>query len=201
MSAQSPTDAELQPLVAEAFLALADALADLPEKCWDEPSLCAGWAVRNVIAHLTMAARYDADAFRAELAADGFDFQTMSDRIAVRDAVAAPTSLLADLRRDTMATFPQPGGGFAGSLMHVVIHGLDVTVPLGIGRVFSDAATTIVLDGLASSGPQTMFGVDTAGLALHATDLDWCSGSGRTMNASAADLLVHLAGRTHVAPQ
>lgn len=31
-----------------------DLLADLDEAGWDHPSLCAGWRVREVVAHMTM---------------------------------------------------------------------------------------------------------------------------------------------------
>ena len=58
-------ETQLQPAVAAEFLALADALAALSEEQWDTPSLCEGWRVREVIAHMTMAARYSDDAFMA----------------------------------------------------------------------------------------------------------------------------------------
>src|SRR5690242_10775964 len=143
----SPTDTELQPLVAAELARLADALAPLPADAWDTPSLCAGWRVREVVAHLTMAARYGPDEFMAELEADGFDFGKLSDRIALRDASLDPAALLGDLRSETMAGWAPPGGGYAGALIHVVVHGIDVTEPLGLGRVASDDATERVLDG------------------------------------------------------
>ena len=56
-------DADLQPVVAAEFVALADLLGSATEAQWDTPSLCAGWRVREVIAHMTMAARYPEDKF------------------------------------------------------------------------------------------------------------------------------------------
>ena len=61
------TDVELQPRVAAEYLALADVLDSLSLAAWDTPSLCDGWRVREVAAHMTMPARYDEDAFMAEL--------------------------------------------------------------------------------------------------------------------------------------
>lgn len=186
----------LEALVAGEFAALADALAPLGPDRWAADSLCAGWTVAHVVAHLTMAARYPADRFAAELAADGYDFTRTSDRLADADAALPPTTLLGDLRSDTMATFAQPGGGMAGSLSHVVIHGLDVTVPLGLGRVGADAAVRTVLDQLvATADGRTVFGVDTAGLALRATDVDWVHGRGEPVSAGAAELVLALGGR------
>ena len=40
-----------------------------------------------------------------------------------------------------------PGGGYHGALNHVVIHGLDITVPLREPRRASDTAIRYVLDG------------------------------------------------------
>src|SRR5690606_7949013 len=37
--------------------ALVGALTDLPAERWEEPSLCTGWSVHDVLAHLTAAAR------------------------------------------------------------------------------------------------------------------------------------------------
>ncbi len=53
------TDSDLRPLVAAAYLELADLLDEAPESAWDTPSLCEGWRVREVVAHMTMPARYD----------------------------------------------------------------------------------------------------------------------------------------------
>ncbi len=73
------SDNDLQPLVAATYVALADVLDALPAERWDIPSLCQGWRVREVVAHLTMPARYGEDAFMAELRADGFDFSRLSN--------------------------------------------------------------------------------------------------------------------------
>lgn len=186
----------LDALVAGEFAALAEALAPLGSDRWAADSLCAGWSVAHVVAHLTMAARYPADRFAAELAADGYDVTRTSDRLADADAVLPPEVLVADLRSETMATFAQPGGGMAGSLTHVVIHGLDVTVPLGLGRVGADQAARTVLDQLVGPGDRTVFGVDIAGSALRATDLDWAHGRGEPVTGGAAELVLALSGRS-----
>ncbi len=65
-------DTDLQPEAAE-YLALADLLASIAEAEWDCPSLCDGWRVREVVAHLTMPARYGNAEFMTELEAHGFD--------------------------------------------------------------------------------------------------------------------------------
>ena len=127
-------DANLQPAVAAEFLALADLLEGAADAQWDTPSLCAGWRVREVVAHMTMAARYSEEQFMTELRRCGLDFGRLSNELAARDAELPPGELLAGLRSEVMQHWTPPGGGWHGALNHVVIHGLDVTVALGVPR-------------------------------------------------------------------
>jgi uncharacterized protein (TIGR03083 family) len=188
-------DAELQPVVAAEFLALADLLASATDTQWDTPSLCAGWRVREVIAHMTMAARYPEDKFMAELRSYDFDFGRLSNGIASRDAGLPTGELVAGLRSDVMQHWTPPGGGYHGALNHVVIHGLDVTVPLGVPRRSPDDTIRIVLDDLTRGGVHEHFGTSIEGRSLQATDLDWSYGSGPPMRGKAEDLAVVLCGR------
>jgi len=104
-------DADLQPAVAAEFLALADLLDAVPGSQWDTPSLCEGWRVREVVAHMTMAARYSEDEFMAKLRACDFDFTLLSNQIASRDAALPTAELVANLRADVMQHWTPPGGG------------------------------------------------------------------------------------------
>jgi Activator of Hsp90 ATPase homolog 1-like protein len=88
-----------------------------------------------------------------------------------------------------------PGGGYHGALNHVVIHGLDVTVPLGVPRRSPDETIRIVLDDLIREGGHAHFGMDIDGRYLAATDLDWSYGSGAPLRGSAGELAVALCGR------
>lgn len=187
-------DDTLQALVGRQLATLADALSDQPASVADAPSLCEGWAVKNVVAHMTMAARYDGPAFGRELAAAGGKFQRLSETVARRDGELPFPQLLADLRSDTMAAWTPPGGGAMGALSHVVIHGLDITSAVDLPRTCDDEACRRVLDAMAS-GLADHFGTDPSGRELRATDLDWQHGEGRATEASAADLILALAGR------
>jgi uncharacterized protein (TIGR03083 family) len=187
-------DASLQPVVAAEFLALADLLRSADAAQWDTPSLCERWRVREVIAHMTMAARYPGDKFTAELQRYDFDFGRLSDEIASRDAGLPTSELVANLRSGTMQHWAPPGGGYRGALNHVVIHGLDVTVPLGVPRLSPDETIRIVLNDL--TGGDIDFGINVQGRSLQATDLDWSHGSGPPLRGAAADLALVLCGRT-----
>src|SRR5674476_444211 len=62
--------------------------------------------------------------------------------------------------------------GFEGALTHDVIHGLDVTVPLGIGRHVPEERLRTVLHGITKPKPLKYFGVDLRGIELCADDID-----------------------------
>jgi uncharacterized protein (TIGR03083 family) len=187
---------QLQPLVGDSYARLADSLEQLDPGAWDSPSLCAGWRVREVIAHVTMPARLTAEQFGAELAAAHGDFQLLSDTIATRDSGLPVAEQLAILRSPVLAAWQPPGGGEVGALNHAVVHGLDVTHALQLPRACSDVTAKVILDSLTDGGIGARFGVNLDGLRLEATDLDWSWGSGRAVSASAADLISLLSHRT-----
>src|SRR5215510_4161107 len=189
-------DADLQPAIAAEFVALADLLDSATAAQWDTPSLCAGWRVREVVAHMTMTARYPEDRFMAELRRCDFDFGRLSNEIADRDARLPASELVANLRSEVMARWTPPGGGYHGALNHVVIHGLDVTVPLGVPRRSPDETIRVVLDDLTRGGGHAHFGIDVGGRRFQASDLDWSYGSGAALRGEAGDLAAALCGRT-----
>lgn len=192
-----PDDSALRSMVAAEYLALADLLGSATDAAWDTPSLCEGWRVREVIAHLTMPARYDQEAFVAELQARDFDFRRLSNELAARDAQLPTQELVANVRADTLLRWTPPGGGYHGALNHVVVHGLDATVPLGLARRSPDETVRVVLTNLTEGGIHEDFGTDISGRRLEASDLDWSHGSsGPVLRARAEDLVLMICGRT-----
>jgi uncharacterized protein (TIGR03083 family) len=188
-------DADLQPLVAADYVALADLLEGLSPQRWDTPSLCEGWRVREVVAHVTMPARYGQEAFMAELSDCGFDFTTLSNRIAARDAELPVAELVSNLRDEVLHHWTPPDSGYQDALSHVVIHGLDITVALGEPRRSPDATIVAVLNGLTAGGGHAHFGTNIVRRTLEATDADWSYGSGPLLRATAEDLVLHICGR------
>ncbi len=187
-------DAALQPIVASEYLALADVLSAANEADWNASSLCEGWRVREVIAHLTMAARYDQATFTAELQARDGDFGRLSNDLAAQDAQLPTPELVANLRADTLLHWA-PRGSYHDALNHVVIHGLDAMVPLGDRRYPPAETLQIVLDDLTAGGIHKHFGTSIVGRRLETTDLDWSYGSGPMLRGKAGDLALALCGR------
>ncbi|MFF0342431.1 maleylpyruvate isomerase family mycothiol-dependent enzyme [Kribbella sp. NPDC004875] len=174
----------------------ADVLAGLTADQWDQPTLCAGWRVRELVAHLTMPFRTSTPQFIAGMVRAGGKFDRYADRQAHRDAAELSSAELLDcLRRNVSHPWKPPGGGYAGALSHDVIHGLDVTVALGIDRRVPLERLQLVFDAVK---PRQLkyFGVDLNGVQLQATDLDWSYGTGTPLQRPAQELLLHLCGRT-----
>lgn len=174
---------------------LAALLSAMPPPSWDLPSLCAGWRVREAIAHLTMPARYTTLEFLTELARSRGNFGRMADRCAHRDAALPTDDLVAGLRDARLHAWKPPGGGYQGALIHAVIHGLDVTTPLGLERRVPEDRMRQVLAGVTSGKSLRYFGADLTGIELRASDISWSTGSGLPLTGSAQDLALAACGR------
>jgi uncharacterized protein (TIGR03083 family) len=189
-------ETEIRQAIADERRELAAVLGDLPAVRWDAPTLCAGWRVREVVAHLTMPFRYSLPRVALELAKARGNFNRAADRCARRDAAAlSADELTTTLRDNANHPWKPPGGGFAGALSHDVIHGLDIVVPLGIDRRVPEERLRLVLAGITPRNVK-FFGVDLDGVQLRADDLDWTFGSGAPLSGAAQDLLLVLCGRT-----
>jgi uncharacterized protein (TIGR03083 family) len=187
------TDA--QSWVALTYDGLADLLAAAPADDWDAASLCEGWQVRHVVAHVAMPVRLSPETFGAELAAAGGDFGRLSDTVAARDATLPAAEHLAALRSPLLHGWQPPGGGEAGALSHAVIHSLDVTIALDRPAVAPRDALTAVLDQLTRADG-AIFGLDLTGVRLEAADTAWSWGSGNVVRADSGHLVALLSGRT-----
>ena len=200
---------DLQDLVAPTLSGLADLLdtggqgADVGDTRgdpaladpWTRPSLCEGWTVAHLVAHVTMPARLTPEQWGAEMAAAGGDFGVLSNAVAARDSALPRAELLDQLRSPELHAWQPPGGGAAGALSHAVIHSLDVTVALDVPTVAPQEAVVAVLEAVTATGG-SWFGVDLSGVLLEATDADWSWGSGEPLRAPLGDLVSLVSGRT-----
>jgi len=188
-------DNDLMPIVAAHRRAFGDVLAGLSADDWDTPSLCAGWRVREVVAHMTMPFRYSTPWFLGQMVRSRGNFARMADRVARRDARAPITTLLDGWRTNENHPWRPPGGGLTGALTHDVVHGMDITVPLGIEHPVSEQALRVVLDNATSVRNRRHFGLDLTGTRLEADDLDWAFGDGEPLRGAARSLLLVLMDR------
>lgn len=182
--------------------ALADLVATLTPQQWATPSLCPAWTVHGVVAHLVSV--HEAD--RRQLAGAVVRGRALPPRV-VRALAAgldgwSGADLADGLRRHAGSRFHPPGLGARSALTDVMVHRVDVAVPLGLPVDRPAAHWTPVLDFLLSGLP--MLGSIRGGrprLRYRATDVDWHGGrSGRggpgtEVSGTAAALATTIAGR------
>lgn len=181
--------------IADRRRGLAEVLDGLTAEQWSAPSLCDGWTVAHVAAHVTMPFRYSSARFVLELVRARGRFHMLADRVASRDATLPQAELAAVLRANAEHPWKPPGAGWEAPLTHDVVHGLDITQPLGIVDEVPAEPLRVVLDGLTSARSLRHFGVTLDGVAIRATDLGWSAGEGRPLAGRATDLVLLLAGR------
>jgi uncharacterized protein (TIGR03083 family) len=195
MTSSPMLDSDLGVVIAAERRDLADVLSGLPPGSWDAPTLCAGWRVREVVAHMTMPFRYSTARFITEMARSRGNFHRMADRCARRDAAMPAADLLAALRDNAEYPWKPPGGGLEGALVHDVIHGLDITAALGLGRTVPEDRLRIVLGVIMRPRTLRQFDADLTGIELRADDIDWSFGSGTPVTGPAQGLALVLCGR------
>jgi uncharacterized protein (TIGR03083 family) len=201
MTSSSVPAGELRALIAAERRELAGVLAGLPPQAWDRPTLCAGWRVREVVSHITMPFRYSTARFAMEMIRSGGRFHRMADRCARRDAAASTDELTAALADNVAHPWKPPGAGLDAALTHDVIHGLDISTPLGIDLHLPEATLRTVLTTITTPASRKHFGVDLNGIELQAEDIDWSYGTGPPVIGTAQNLALILCGRTLAAGQ
>ena len=183
-------------MVASARRRLADDLDRMTDTQWTTDSLCAGWQVRDVVAHLVWPTETPLPKMLLKAASKGFNFDKLSDETARADE-RNHQQLAAALRANANSRFKPPGLGPDGPLTDVVVHGLDIRWPLALEREIPEVHARIVLDFLLS--PKAAKGFTRRGTAdglrFEASDIEWSTGSGETVRGSAAALMLSLAGR------
>lgn len=176
--------------------ALVDDLAGLAPARWDVPSLCAGWRVHDVAAHLVDNARTTRVGLVAAMVRARFDFDRQNAAGVARERGATPAETLQRLR-DVAGRTSGPPAPLASRLVEEVVHGEDVRRPLGIARDYPVAATEPALrHQLATSVAMGGGKQYVAGLRLRATDADFSHGEGPEVAGPLVSLLLVSAGRT-----
>src|SRR5205085_9409133 len=75
--------------------ALAADLEGLSDERWATPSLCAGWTVRDVLAHMTATAKITPPAFFGKLIGSGFSMKRMQAKDIAAQSAGSPADTLA----------------------------------------------------------------------------------------------------------
>lgn len=173
----------------------ADLLDSLSEQQWQTPSLCAGWRVRGVAAHLTLAHTGPGPAAVAILRARG-SFNRMIRDTAVRASHQPVAYYSAWLRSVAGSRRTAVGVTPIEPMLDILVHQQDIARPLGI-RVDMPVEPARVAAERAWS-MSFPFGVRRRlrGLRLQAVDTDWSIGDGVVLEAPMAELLMLITGRS-----
>jgi uncharacterized protein (TIGR03083 family) len=187
---------EIWPAIASERKSLVAALADLPADAWGRPSLCPGWSVRDVVAHMVATARMTPPAFVAKMARSGFRFHEMSRREIERiTAGASDADLVQALaaRTDARTAPPGPATSWLGE---TIVHGEDVFRALGSYRDHPRDHLVAVADFYASSNLLIGAKRRIEGVTLRATDAGWTHGTGPEAAGPLVALVMAMTGRS-----
>ena len=110
--------------------ALVRDLETLSPEQWEMPSLCDGWTVHDVVAHLVDTARTTRVGFVLGLARARFDFDRQNAVGVARHRGDNPAETLARLRAVATRTSTPPAP-LVSRIVEEVVHGEDVRRPLG----------------------------------------------------------------------
>jgi uncharacterized protein (TIGR03083 family) len=178
---------------AERRALLAD-LQGLSDAQWATPSLCAGWTVRDVLAHMTATARTTPAGFFAKMLGNGFSFQKMQAKDIAAEKGASPAETLARFAAEASSS-KHPPGPTDTWLGEAIVHAEDIRRPLGIQHAYPTDAAVQVADFY--KGSNLIIGAKNriAGLRLRATDTDWSHGDGPEVAGPIVSLVLAMTGR------
>ncbi|MFC4146062.1 maleylpyruvate isomerase family mycothiol-dependent enzyme [Micromonospora mangrovi] len=174
----------------------ADLFSGLTADQLRRPSLCAGWTVHDVAAHLTTYLRFGQLKIYTAIVTTGADFDRFNLLLTRRAARLPIERIVARLRRGAASRTTIPRSGYDPVLSDLLLHDLDVRVPLGIRRDTPEDRLRVVFRHLTQEpSPGYTMGDRLAGLRLVATDTGWTYGSGALVRGSADELLLGISGR------
>lgn len=184
--------------IAAERIRFADLLDGLDDAQWRTQTLCGAWDVQHLAAHLLALSVTPMPAFVGTLARQRFSFARTAVHLAHRLAQQPRTQIVAELRRIAHTRVAPPVLGPMGPLTDLLVHRLDVLIPLGLP---DDVAPGQWADGPLDLlvSPRARMGF-VAGrlpaLRYRATDTAWESGSGPEVAGPAAALALAIGRRT-----
>jgi uncharacterized protein (TIGR03083 family) len=173
---------------------LADLIETFGAQQWTAPSLCDGWRVRDVAAHLTHS-HMPPGRMIVEAVKSAFRFDPMIRRLAVEDTrsqseIAAALRAMAGVRKKV------PGTSVQQPMIELLVHGQDMAVPLGIDLPMPTDAAVEAAKRLGGMKFPINAVRHLDGVRLVATDADFAVGEGREVRAPIREIVMILAGRS-----
>lgn len=158
-------------------------------------SLCAGWDIKTVAAHLVSVFADGFWVFQwAAIRNGGID--RAIDALARRRAQLPAAQIAADLRQGADRKLSPPITGPRSGLTDVLVHGGDIRIPLGLSFDPDPQRAALALDFL--TGPRPLGFVPRKrlrGLCLQPTDVDLSWGEGAEVRGPVGALMMAACGR------
>jgi uncharacterized protein (TIGR03083 family) len=176
--------------------ALAEALEGLSDEQWQQQSLCPGWSVKDVAAHVISNPQLHWRHMPGMLARNiGRGYNAMVFRETKRwSAPRTPADVLAEFETYAGSTRHVPLTTTVEPLLDVLVHTQDILRPLGLRHEMPPEAAAVAADRARLHA--SYIGWRSAKrLRLVATDLDWVRGKGPTLEGPMQELLMVSTGR------
>ena len=176
---------------------LADLLDELSDAEWETPSLCAGWRVRDVAAHVALAPQAPGiwaiivDAVRAR-----GRFHRLNHDVAVRHAQRPVSDLVDELRRYADSRRLPIVTNYRNILLDTLVHAQDIALPLGRRLPMPPEAAAAAATRVWTMGWPFWARRRLRAVRLVADDVDWSAGTGPEVTGPIDALLLLLTGRT-----
>jgi uncharacterized protein (TIGR03083 family) len=183
----------------------ADLLEGLTPEQWAHPSLCDGWTVRNVAAHLTMQQQRVRDAL-------GFMVRhpRMLRSVALNDFILkagilqaealSTEQIIAGIRNGIGSRRHNPGLTPLETLTDILVHSQDIAIPLGVDVPMRPSLCALAASRRWDTRDTWLASVNRrlpwASCRLTATDADWSRGQGPEVTGPIGAILLLLTGRT-----
>ncbi|GIG64301.1 maleylpyruvate isomerase family mycothiol-dependent enzyme [Phytomonospora endophytica] len=171
---------------------LADLLSTLTPAQWDAPTLCDGWRVRDVVAHVIGYDEIGLLGALTRMAKAGFSLDRAN--AATLATPREPAELLDALRRHLTPRGITAAFGGRIALLDCTVHHQDIRRPLGLPREIPPERLRHALGFLplayAIDAPRRI-----RGLRLVAEDIDWTHGDGPELRGTGEAVLMATAGR------
>lgn len=176
---------------------IAALLGELDPEQLSTPSLCAGWDVKTVAAHLISDFADGFWGFLASAARHGGDIHRGIDALARQRAQASAADIATTLHREADRQVSPPVAGPRSGLVDVLVHSADIRIPLGLAYDPDPEHVARALNFL--TGP-TQLGFfprrRLRGLALHDVDTGSSWGKGEVIRGPGAAVMLAVCGRT-----
>jgi uncharacterized protein (TIGR03083 family) len=175
---------------------LVDLLEDLSEQEWRQPSLCEGWTVRQVAAHVALQNTTWSAVPRVVLEmvrAGGMNGAIQA--MACRHAQLPTERIVAEIRDRIGVWRPLPMVTYRECAVDYLVHTQDIALPLG--RQVEMPADVAAVAAERVWGSPGLFHAPKrfAGYRLVATDVEWVGGEGREVTGPISAILLLLTGR------